>query len=51
MPLIEELDQEVMVIDQPEADVRTAEPIPTDPDSIASMQVVLATALGLDSAR
>jgi len=48
LPLVEELDEDVTVIDQPEAGLTTAAQVSTDPDAIGCLQVLLATALGLD---
>ncbi len=49
MPLVEELDQDVMVIDQPEPGVIWPREIAADQDAISSLQVVLAAGLRLDA--
>lgn len=49
MPLVEELDQDVMVIDQPEPGVAMHRELSADPDTISSVQVVLAAGLRLDA--
>lgn len=48
LPFIEEFDQEVVVVDQVEADVVIHAGVADDPDAVASLQTALALALGAD---
>lgn len=48
LPIVEEFDQDVLVVDQPDADVRHEADVSDEPDQIAALQVVLATALRTD---
>ena len=48
LPLVEEFDQEVVVLDQPDDDLPAEEGLISDPDQQAALQVAAVVALGTD---